>query len=220
MQGTCVNFVRTSILFLMLYLIFDAADHGRTVLHAAHLLVLHLRSAPGDRERHQHLSRDRGVARGLRADPRRCRPTRSRRRRSRSPTCACSTSRTSRSSTRRASAPALSDIDVPGQSRRDDRLRRTVRRRQDDAREAARRPLPTEGRPGSLQRYSERSRRSRPLSRAHRSRDAGRAALLRLDSRKPSVRSPRRHRRRMSRRAAPRRCRRRCSSAPTRVSTR
>ena len=44
------------------------ADHGRAVLLAAHLLVLHLRAAAGARERHQHLSRDGGVARELRRD--------------------------------------------------------------------------------------------------------------------------------------------------------
>ena len=65
-QGTAVNFLRTCILFLMLYLIFEQADHGRAVLLAAHLLVLHLRPAAGAGERHQHLSRDRGVARELR----------------------------------------------------------------------------------------------------------------------------------------------------------
>ena len=61
-QGTAVNLLRTSILFLMLYLIFTQRDHGRAVLLAVHLLVLHLRAAAGARERHQHLPRDRGVA--------------------------------------------------------------------------------------------------------------------------------------------------------------
>ena len=39
-----------------------AADHGRAVLLAVHLLVLHLRPAAGTGQRHQHLSRDRSVA--------------------------------------------------------------------------------------------------------------------------------------------------------------
>ena len=45
-------------------------------------------------------------------------------------------------------------------------------------------------------------RRSRSLPRAHRSRDAGRAALLRLDSREPALRAPRRDRRGVPRGAA------------------
>ena len=61
-QGTAVNFLRTCILFLMLYLIFTRADHRRAVLLAVHLLVLHLRAAAGARQRHQHLPRDRSVA--------------------------------------------------------------------------------------------------------------------------------------------------------------
>ena len=46
-QGTAVNLLRTSILFLMLYLIFTRADHRRPVLLAVDLLVLHLRAAAG-----------------------------------------------------------------------------------------------------------------------------------------------------------------------------
>ena len=64
-QGTTVNLLRTSIMFLMLYLIFTRAITVGPVLLAVHLLVLHLRTAPGAREHHQHLSRDRGVAERL-----------------------------------------------------------------------------------------------------------------------------------------------------------
>ena len=39
-----------------------AADHGRAVLLAVHLFVLHLRPAAGAREHHQHLPRDGGLA--------------------------------------------------------------------------------------------------------------------------------------------------------------
>ena len=46
-----------------------AADHGRPVLLAVHLLVLHLRAAPGAGDGDQHLPRDRGVARSLPGDP-------------------------------------------------------------------------------------------------------------------------------------------------------
>ncbi len=65
-QGTSVNFLRTSILFLMLYLILQARHHRRPVLLALDLLVLHLRAAAGARQRHQRLSRDRSVAERLR----------------------------------------------------------------------------------------------------------------------------------------------------------
>ena len=46
-----------------------ARDHGRAVLLAVHLLVLHLRSAAGTRERHQHLPGDRGLAQRVRGHP-------------------------------------------------------------------------------------------------------------------------------------------------------
>ena len=68
-QGTCVNLLRTSILFLMLYLIYTQRDHGRPVLLAVHLFVLHLRAAAGARQRHQHLPGDRGLAERLRGHP-------------------------------------------------------------------------------------------------------------------------------------------------------
>ena len=68
-QGTSVNALRTSILFLMLYLIFTQRDHRRAVLLAVDLLVLHLRAAAGAGERHQHLPRDRGLAEELPGHP-------------------------------------------------------------------------------------------------------------------------------------------------------
>ncbi len=68
-QGTSVNFLRTSIMFLMLYSDLHARDHGRPVLLAVHLFVLHLRTAAGARQHHQHLSRDRSVAQRLRGHP-------------------------------------------------------------------------------------------------------------------------------------------------------
>ena len=46
-----------------------AGDHGRPVLLALHLLVLHLRPAAGARQHHQRLPRDRGVAEELRRHP-------------------------------------------------------------------------------------------------------------------------------------------------------
>ena len=55
-QGTVVNVLRTTIMFLMLYLIYVAGHHGRAVLLAVHLLLLHLRTAAGARQRHQRVS--------------------------------------------------------------------------------------------------------------------------------------------------------------------
>ena len=62
MQGTAVNLLRTSILFLMLYLIFSQRHYRRPVLLAVHLFVLYLYAAAGARQYHQHLPRDRGLA--------------------------------------------------------------------------------------------------------------------------------------------------------------
>ena len=56
----------------------------------------------------------------------------------------------------------------------------------------------------SVQRHPERRNRPGCPARAHRLRHTGHAALLRHDSREPAVRQPARHRRRMSRRAAAR----------------
>ena len=61
-QGTFVNLLRTSILFLMLYLIFTQRITRRPVLLALHLLVLHLWTSAGTRQRGQHLSRNRSLA--------------------------------------------------------------------------------------------------------------------------------------------------------------
>ena len=52
-QGTFVNFLRTSILFLHALPDLCPEDHGGPVLLAADLFVLHLRPAPGAGERHQ-----------------------------------------------------------------------------------------------------------------------------------------------------------------------
>ena len=93
-QGTAVNALRTSIMFLMLYLIFTQRDHGRPVLLAVHLLVLHLRAAAGAGQRDQHLPGDRGVAAEIRGAARACRWSRDPRTR-----CSWTGSRRWRSST-------------------------------------------------------------------------------------------------------------------------
>ena len=55
-QGTAVNALRTSILFLMLYLIFRQQNYDWAILFAVVLFVFHFRAVAGVGERHQHLS--------------------------------------------------------------------------------------------------------------------------------------------------------------------
>ena len=54
-QGTAVNALRSSILFLMLYLIFRAGDHDSAIFLSVDLFVFHFRAAAGIRQRHQYL---------------------------------------------------------------------------------------------------------------------------------------------------------------------
>ena len=75
-------------------------------------------------------------------------------------------------------------------ARRHDCLRRAVRRRQDDARQAAGGTLSPADRRHSLQRPLRVGRGSEPAARADRLRDAGHAALLRHDPGEPAVRQP------------------------------
>ena len=199
-----MNFLRTSILFLMLYLILHARDHGRPVLLAVHLLVLHLRPAAGAGQRHQHLPRDRSVAERLRGDPGDAERAEAGAIRCRSTTCA---------------TLEFDDVELPAPDR--DRRRRvsdisfgvergetiafvgpsgagkttlvkllvgSTRRRRDAI---------------LLQRRRRQRHRSRRLARAHRLRHPGHAAVLRHDSREPAVRQPDGDRRRVPRRAAP-----------------
>ncbi len=82
-------------------------------------------------------------------------------------------------------------------ARRDRGARGSLGRRQDDARQAAGRALPPARRTDPLRRDAARPHRPRGAARADRLRDAGHAALLRLDPREPAVRPPRRDRRRV-----------------------
>ena len=91
---------------------------------------------------------------------------------------------------------------VPRPARRDDRLRRTVGRRQVDAGEAAGRALSPAVGTDPLQRDRRQRDRSRRAARADRLRHPGHAALLRHDPREPAVREPDGDRRRVPRRAA------------------
>ena len=87
-----------------------ARDHGRPVLLAVHLLVLHLRAAAGARQRHQHLPRDRSVAERLRGHPADPEGAEAGEPACRSTTCGRSRSTTSRFQHQSASSPAVSDI--------------------------------------------------------------------------------------------------------------
>ena len=75
-------------------------------------------------------------------------------------------------------------------ARRHDCLRRALRRGQDDAGQAAGGTVSPAERRHSLQRPLRRRRRSQSAARADRLRDAGHAALLRHDSGEPAVRQP------------------------------
>ena len=61
-QGTCVNLLRTSILFLMLYLIFTQRITRGPVLLAFHLFLLHLWTAARTWQCDQRVSRNRSLA--------------------------------------------------------------------------------------------------------------------------------------------------------------
>src|SRR6202790_488308 len=64
-QGTCVNLLRTSILFLMLYLIFTQRITIWAVLLAVHLFVFHLWPFAGTGQHDQCVSRNGGFTRKL-----------------------------------------------------------------------------------------------------------------------------------------------------------
>ena len=55
-QGTCVNALRTTHHVSDDVSDFCAADHGRAVLLAVHLFILHFWAASGSRKCHEHLS--------------------------------------------------------------------------------------------------------------------------------------------------------------------
>ena len=200
-QGTTVNLLRTSIMFLMLYLILHAGDHDRAVLLAVHLLVLHLRTAAGAGQHHQRLPGGGGLAQELPGHPQDA-----------DRAAAAQPDPAARASSslvrpRRLHAPVglvarRHRHFLRGRPRRHHRVRRSVRRRQDDAREAAGGAVSAAVGRHPVQRPSGGDDRSGSAARAHRLRHAGRAALLRHDSREPAVREPGGDRRGVPRRAA------------------
>ena len=147
-QGTSVNFLPHEHHVPDALPDLHARHHGRPVLLAVHLLVLHFRAAPGAREHHQHLSRNRSVAQRVRGHP--AHPGRAEARES----GAAPGPEDARIRARDLSAPVRLVAGrerhfVQRAARRDRRVRRTLRRRKDDAREAAGRPLSTAGRGAS-----------------------------------------------------------------------
>ena len=119
-----------------------------------------------------------------------------------------------------ASAPALTDVTFQVAARRDHRLRRPVGRGKDDAREAAGRSVPAAERADSVQRAPARLGGPRRPARADRIRHAGDAAVLRVDPRESAVRQAGRHRRGVPGRSARRLPARACWRGRTAGSTR
>ena len=201
-QGTAVNLLRTSIMFLMLYLIYTRAiTVGQFFsLFIYSFFIFGPLQELGNvintyRETEASLERLRGHpadAEGAAAGATRCR----------SPICSTLAFDHVSFQHQSASSPAVSDISFAAAPRRDHRVRRAVGRRQDDAREAAGRALSAAVRAHPLQRHRRQRRSTSTAARAHRIRDAGHAAVLRNHSREPAVRESRRHRRRVPGRAA------------------
>ena len=218
-QGTAVNFLRTSILFLMLYLIYTrdiTVGQFFSLWIYSFFIFGPLQELGNIINIYRETEASLNVFEGILQMPERaeaCQPPAAGR-------CA-----DARFRSRDVSAP-IGDVaggqqhHLPRAARRDDRLRRPVRRGKNHAREAAGRPVSARIGPDSVQRHPERRNRPGCPARAHRLRHARHAALLRHDSREPAVRQPARHGRRMSRRAAARRRATACWRAPRRDWTR
>ena len=186
----------------MLYLIFDAADHGRAVLLAA----ASTRSSSSARcrssatsstsiARPRRRSRTSRRSSRRRVDPKPANPVAGRR-----PAHARVRGRALHAPDRPHAGAGRTSL--PRRARRDGRVRRAVGRGQDDARQAARRSVPARKRAHPLQRRRQRRASTSTASASASARDAGHAALLRLDPREPAVRAARRDRRRVPRRAS------------------
>ena len=132
-----------------------AEDHGRAVLLAAHLFVLHLRTDAGAGEHHQRRIRETEVSlanfRKILDTPKDPKPA--------APVPIGDIRNLEFENVgfmhQTASTPALTDISFSVAARRDDRIRRSVGRGEDDAGQAAGRALSAEGGRDSVQRSAE-----------------------------------------------------------------
>ena len=217
-QGTAVNFLRTSILFLMLYLIFAqqiSVGQFFSLLIYSFFIFGPLQELGNVINIYRETEASMANFEAVMAMPLDAKPE--------NPVAVDRLDEMAFENVsfvhRTASAPALTDILVPRRSRRDHCVRRAVRGREDDAREAARRALRPAGRTHSLQRASELARRSRSVPRA----DGASSRRIRSSSPAPSARTccscaPMRRMRSASRCCTGRRPTT-CSVAPTRGST-
>jgi ATP-binding cassette, subfamily B, bacterial len=179
-QGTAVNLLRTSIMFLMLYLIYTRAitvGQFFSLFIYSFFIFGPLQELGNIINVYRETEASLNVYESILKMPKETRPAAPR---------------------PLADLRTLGFTEVPGRHRdlvqrpprRDDRVRRTVGRRQDDARQAARRPLPAAVGRNPLQRDSGARDRSRRAPRPDRVRHTGHAALLGHDSREPGVRQP------------------------------
>ena len=193
-QGTAVNALRTSIMFLMLYLIFtQRITVGQFFsLFIYSFFIFGPLQELGNvintyRETEVSLQKFEGLL-NTPLEPRPVNPVRV----DRLSTLAFENVGFTHQSAQRCGADRHL---LRGVARRDDRVRGTVGRGQEHAGEAAGGPLPPADRPNPLQRAPGRGGRPGAAARAHRLRHAGHAAVLRQHPREPAVRVPRRERR-------------------------
>ena len=186
-QGTSVNLLRTSIMFLMLYLIYTRAitvGQFFSLFIYSFFIFGPLQELGNIINVYRETEASLNVYEGILQMPREPRPANPRAAR-----------RPADAGVRGGHLPAPVGVVAGGQrhlvrrpARRDDRVRRAVGRRQDDAGQAAGRALPAAVRADPLQRHSGQRDRPRRPARADRLRHPGHAALLGHDSREPAVR--------------------------------
>ena len=182
-QGTAVNFLRTSILFLMLYLIFaQQITVGQFFsLFIYSFFIFGPLQELGNvintyRETEASLANFEAIL-GMPKERRPLQPVPI------GPLTALAFDSVGFQH-QTASSPALSDISFDGSARRDGRVRRALGLGQDDARQAAGGAVHAANRADPVQRSAEHGRGSRAAARAHRVRHAGHAAVLRERSAK------------------------------------
>ena len=152
-QGTAVNLLRTSIMFLMLYLIYTrqiTVGQFFSLFIYSFFIFGPLQELGNIINIYRETEASLNVFEGILRMPREPKPL--------NPRPLGRPARRWRSSDvtfqhQSASSPAVSDISFARRARRDDRVRRAVGRRQDDAGQAAGRPLPAAVRADPLQRH-------------------------------------------------------------------